>query len=265
MEITNQTPNFSIVAPGPCQAKCEFCFWEKQKTAKNYLQRLAFVLDTLPACFNQVSVTGGEPTLSPFLNDILEMLEERKERFPKVVMSTNAWKLAEHKDHVNRTVTHLNISRHSLSDDINQQIFKTKNVHHLEDLRELITTNITIPVTLNAVVKPDVSHSFFQSYINYCHGMGVDACFRVEHGSLDAINLEERLNNMFIEKVGESECPVCRSAYYDLGGTQFALKYSVLEPTKAVDGIYELVLHPNGDLTADWDGNIVVDLKEAQA
>jgi hypothetical protein len=45
-----------------------------------------------------------------------------------------------------------------------------------------------------------------------------------------------------------------------LGEIQFALKYSVLEPTDAVDGIYELIFHANGKLTADWDGNIEVDL-----
>jgi len=37
-ESTIQNPNLSIVMPGGCNAKCDFCFWKKS-TAERYDNR----------------------------------------------------------------------------------------------------------------------------------------------------------------------------------------------------------------------------------
>ena len=72
------TPNLSVMLPGACNAKCEFCFWNRDQQANkfpmmDFADRLAKVLDSLPSQFSQVSVTGGEPTISPVLDEVMDV------------------------------------------------------------------------------------------------------------------------------------------------------------------------------------------------
>ena len=47
---------------------------------------------------------------------------------------------------------------------------------------------------------------------------------------------------------------MCRVARQVVRNQQVNWKYSILEPTQNWNGIYELILQPNGKLTADWNG-----------
>ena len=40
----NSNPNFTIVLPGPCQANCDFCFWNREKDETAFIKSIKRVL-----------------------------------------------------------------------------------------------------------------------------------------------------------------------------------------------------------------------------
>ncbi len=263
-QIYYNNPNFSIVLPGPCQAHCDFCFWTKKKTADNYLDRLKYVLDNLPACFTQVSLTGGEPTLSPYFKQVCDILSDHREKIKKVVLSTNGAKLFKYIGLINWEVDFVNISRHHWNQKENEKIFGTKNIPTSEHLKKSI--DLLKDVTINCVIK-DMNPKEMITFLKYVYReLGTNkVAFRQEHGTLEPVAIEKYLLKNH-KKIGEGSCPVCRSVFFDVELDyvpqimSVAVKYSVMEPSSVIDGIYELILHPDGKLTADWDAKIEVDL-----
>ena len=75
VKSTISNPNLSIVMPGGCNGKCDFCFWQKTKPCGGYLEKLTGVFTSLPSQFSQLSITGGEPTLSPYLENVLNLID----------------------------------------------------------------------------------------------------------------------------------------------------------------------------------------------
>ncbi len=257
-QIFYENPNLSLVLPGPCQAKCDFCFWYQKKTAEDYLNRLEFVLETLPECFYQVSITGGEPTLSPYLDDVLDLLAPLKNKYKKIVMTTNGIRLGNYLQKVEQIVDHVNISRHHWLQEENEKVFKTKVIPKDGDLKHFAKF-LGDKLTFNCVIKDMPVHDMY-SFLNYSRNLGVNnVCFRQEHGSLTPVTIEEHLLTTF-KQTGEGGCPVCRSSYFDVEKMNVGIKYSILEPKEVIDGIYELILHSDGKLTADWEANIEVEL-----
>lgn len=49
-------------------------------------------------------------------------------------------------------------------------------------------------------------------------------------------------------------CPVCRSKTILVNGVYVTFKSSYAEPGNAVGELYELIYHPSGKLTTDWEG-----------
>jgi len=258
-EIFYKNPNLSIVLPGGCQAHCQFCFWYQKPTDPQWIQKLIHTLDTLPACFEQVSITGGEPTLSPYLLQTLQILASRRGKYKKIVMTTNGIRLMNYINEVSNGVDHINISRHHWLEEKNQEVFKTANVPTTSQLREMADM-FRNKLTFNCVIS-DMSVDDMHKFLVYARvDAGVNnVCFRQEHGSLDPVAIEKYLLSNY-KKTSEGGCPVCRGSYFDVNGMSVGIKYSVLEPKDVIDGIYELVLHPDGKLSADWEANIEIDL-----
>lgn len=257
-DIFYTNPNLSIVLPGPCQAKCDFCFWYQKPTDKDWLSKLEYTLDTLPQCFEQVSITGGEPTLSQYLRPVLQMLASRRGKYNKIVLTTNGIRVMDHINEIYNGVDHVNISRHHWLEEKNQEVFKTKNVPTSEQLKE-IAKLLMSKLTFNCVIKNMTVQGMYK-FLEYSKGLGVfNVCFRQEHGSLEPVTIEKHLLKKY-EKTSEGGCPVCRGSYFYVNPMNVGIKYSVLEPKDVIDGIYELVFHPDGKLTADWEANIEIDL-----
>ena len=81
--------NFSIIVPGECNAKCEFCFMKDTgEVSDNYLEELDQLLNSFPKG-HSLSLTGGEPTISLYFADVLELVKKYKHKFTKVVLTTN--------------------------------------------------------------------------------------------------------------------------------------------------------------------------------
>ena len=71
-----------------------------------------------------------------------------------------------------------------------------------------------------------------------------------------------RAQKIFEAKYGSAyvaSCPVCRVARQKVRDMQVNWKYSILEPTQNWNGIYELIIQPDGKLTADWEGVCSID------
>ncbi len=264
------TPNLSIMLPGACNAKCEFCFWNRDQEANkfpmmNYAERLSGILDALPLQFSQVSITGGEPTISPVFDEVLEVLRERRKRFPKVVLTTNAVRLLKNENIINEVVDHINISRHHYSDTENRFIFKTNSVPSEEELADIMNGNYGADICFNCVVAPDVPSKFCERFIDWAGDFGTIAAtnFRIYHESMGDCNAQK----VFEKKYGSTDastCPVCKVLRMKVRGMQVNWKYSVLEPTQHWEGIYELVMQPDARLTADWAGRLEVKPEEIQ-
>ena len=138
MKIIKDNPNFSILLPSTCNASCKFCFWNRDTTCSdNYLELVRSQLNNIPDIFDQISLTGGEPTRSKYFAPVLDMID--KNRWKKVVLTTNGNNLMVHKDSLNK-IDFINISRHHWDDAENYKIFGTETVPSKEDLKKFMTT-----------------------------------------------------------------------------------------------------------------------------
>jgi len=259
-------PNFSIIVPGPCNAQCSFCFWKQQIIADFYLLKLQNTLNNIPKEFTQISLTGGEPCLSYFLIPILQTID--KKRFPKVVLTTNGTSLfrvlEKHSLLIKDKIKYINISRHHYIDNNNRKIFGTESVPDKFEIKKAINLakNLGIETTINCVISEKTMEQDIYSMIGFVHEVGAkNICFRKQHGSLEPTEIEKCFSKHY-PIITEGGCPVCRSKLQKILGTNVSWKASSIEPSKEGDGIFEAVFHPNGNLTADWNGNIELNFND---
>jgi len=272
MNVKVNNPNFSIVVPGKCDSSCQFCFGSDKKLKKigriKYLKKLRDTLDGLPPYFTQISITGGEPTLSPLLEDILHSID--KDRFPKLVLTTTATKNGNllGTRFIDK-VDHINISRHSIDDEENRKIFCNNDIPDKEELKELITElNIAgIDVTLSCVLREKVIlDELFRAriiqYIKFAKEVNATACQFRKNQTPDSDLNPTRYELAFSEYqvVHRNECPVCRSETKYIDGMSITWRASLFEPSNEWNGIYELIFQPDGIVTSDWAGENEIDI-----
>lgn len=262
MKITNPYgPNTTLMLPGSCNAACEFCFWNrgeaKIKPPVDYLNRVFAVLSMLPDEFRVLSISGGEPTLSPWFGRVLARLGQhrRTHRLDRVVLTTHGGNLAPFITAVGCVVDHVNVSRHAIGTAENRDVFRTDKVPTDEALRDMVLrlhSETACDVTLNCVVQPDVSVAFCDQFIEYAKDLGADAVsFRKVASDASPTATE----TIFAAKYGvqnETKCPVCRGMEQNVNGFTVRWKGSVAEPSLQTSGIYETVIHPDGNVYADW-------------
>jgi MoaA/NifB/PqqE/SkfB family radical SAM enzyme len=262
MDIVVQDPNLSVVVPGGCNAHCDFCFWKEIDSLpiSQFNKRLRKTVDLLPDLFYQVSVTGGEPTLCSGIKSILKIL---RKRFEKVVFTTNG--VALEPDMVKGLVDHVNISRHHWDDDINVGVYQARGIPTANDLKSLCDemNQVGIDVTLHCVLTEFVTNKKhvlqFIDFAKACGASGIS--FRKQH-SVKSTNAPSAVEKLFLKykEIYFTECPVCRSKTQLINGMPVNWKSSSLEPSKGLDGIYELIMHPDGVLTSDWEAQQNVEL-----
>ena len=151
MKLSVVNPNLSVILPVGCNAKCDFCYWSPDFGLTT--DRFEFISKTLPEAFNQVSITGGEPTLHPLLIDYLNIA---RNRFDKIVLNTNGYKLT---PKIANMVNHVNISRHHFSDEENNKIFNTIDIPTALDIKLLL--KLTNNITLNCVLPDNFNNKEF--------------------------------------------------------------------------------------------------------
>lgn len=190
METYNQDPNFSIVMPGGCNAECPFCF-NNNKTKPKSCSEIKFIiglwerLRLLPKQFYQISITGNEPMLSPYINGVMEVCKEAKNEYTNILLTTNGTNLLKNPQRIIDGVHHINISRHHYDEKKNKDIFRgTYNITNAE-LTEIIDvySRQGIDVSLNCVINNNTTQDFINFYIDFAKIIGANAVrFRKENG-----------------------------------------------------------------------------------
>ena len=267
MNLYNNNPNFSIVMPGGCNANCEFCFNDAnvpEKMDVAYLSRLMLIFDRIEPEFRQISITGGEPLLSPVFHDVMKMIKNRKRRFPKVVLTTNGTFAKELgiAIAINGAVDHINISRHHFDQIENKKIFGGSYDVSDNDLLEIIDGygKIGIDVSVNCVINNNTDSGFTEQFISWSRSMGFNAVhFRQENGNLKPTDTERYYADKY-NILSFGTCPVCRSAEQRIKGIPVVWKSSVMEPSDVMEQIYEVIYQPDGKLYADWSKKQLVDI-----
>jgi molybdenum cofactor biosynthesis enzyme MoaA len=253
-------PNFTIVAPGGCNANCEFCFWKQDKTAKSYLKKLKETMELLPSQFYMISISGGEPTISPYFTKILDSIDP--EQFVHRILTTNGTQLIKHMDKVVEKIQHINISRHHWDDEVNSSIFASKTIpstKHIIECVDALNQN-GIDVTFSCVLTDEyiLTKEHIIQYIEYAKSCGASHIYlRKKHENLMPHELEKEFG---VAKIIKShDCPACRTRVQLIKGIDVHWKTSVLEPTETLpDVLFETIFNSNGNLTSDWASNIVI-------
>lgn len=259
--MSEENPNFTVITNGGCAAKCSFCTDSyTRKASKQYLENLEKALSpdgALPYNFIQCSISGGEPTTSPNLQEILEIITESR-RFRKVVLTTNGAKLDEHKELIAKHISHLNISRHGIGDAVNEQVFQTKHFIKDAQLKDVCSyfNRMGIDVNFNYVYTKDkmLTKPEVIAYVEYAKSMGANSVslrYDQNENSLTPTPVEQEFSDYKI--VYSGGCPVCRNHTVLVNGLQTVFKASFAEPSNTINGVYELIYGIDGKLTTDWE------------
>lgn len=266
MNITNPYgPNTTVLLPGDCNAHCDFCFWHRDganiKFDHTFSDSVREQLMRLPTEFNCISVSGGEPTLSPeFTRFSLMLLAHRKELgFKRTVLTTHGGNLLRNLDVAVAAYDHINISRHAIGHAKNAKIFKTYKIPRDDDVKNLIKQihkTSSTDVTLNCVVPPDVKTAFIDEFIEYAKKLGADAVSFRKYASNTKPTVAERAYAKRYGYESETKCSVCRGATMLKDGFQVRWKGSVEEPSLETNGVYEAVVHPDAKVYTDWNRQV---------
>lgn len=293
--------NFSIFVDDYCNADCKFCVAQLRYQHRNemynkehikdrdkYLDRLAEVLKLVRPLNPSISITGGEPTLSPILTDILKMVD--KLGFRKRTITTNSSGLFRKQNGdliINNLIkyewNHLNISRESYNDKLNKQIMR----YNIEDeycsnemLKEIlqITNKSEMRHRLSCLLLKESVNSVeeIKKYIDYYSSIGANNFIFRELMDYDrhSVNREKieycdsnkiRLNDIWKEmsKYTEFERYLNILGYYyyveiykykglTIASESANLNQQYTEKDKHKDIVYEIVFHNNGNLCGSW-------------
>ena len=294
-------PNFSIRTPGGCNAKCAFCFYKRgpdELPPKKYLEYILNVVKNIPPECNAVSITGGEPTISPYLGMIMAALGNRS--FERIVLTTNGldFNTFNFKEYDN--LTHVNVSYHHHHSAVRAKIYDRKTIpsdgHDWQPRVDLRPNDFKLnnPSTINHMKESGKIFSLsctltdqFKDYnefikymetiyvMNQQHNIIDRVMIRVDHakGIAEDHPLESLMytDSRFIYEGGvENDC-VKHGVYKYNNSLNIDFKYAVLEPSIVMEdiskmvkklggytSIYEYICQPNGKVTLDWEGNNVI-------
>jgi hypothetical protein len=272
-------PNFTAILPGKCQARCPFCIEPEGPAPPSisyWLTSFSSLLNSeLPPNFSTVSLSGGEPSLSPAFPDALSLLAQHRisGRLKRTVLTTNGFMrgMTAHLDTIGRAITNVNISRHATDDGANIRVFKSRGVPGKADLTDLVSelNRRGVPVNLNCVYSAE--HAFGASisthsrsriraeakrYISFAQEIGASSVvFRFDHRTWNSekpTRLEAAFDDYAI--VHQASCASCCVVGKVIGGLPVNFKRSAYEPVELhlETELYELVLHSDGALYRDW-------------
>jgi len=260
-------PNFSVILPGKCNCRCAFCFWEYEKSPDDWTRNLIKTVHSLPKEYVRCSISGGEPTLSPVFDGVVDLIASLRD-WEAIVLTTNGTMLSDRVGAI-RNINHLNISRHHHDEKINQGIFKTKSVPGKDELSGLFTkvNNMGIDVNLNCVLCDQFNgRNDVEEFISFAKDMGVQSiCFRQDQ----VLNSTEMPKEMkWFDDIVSTDgwaCDVCKIYNQIIGGIRCTWKAAYAEPSVTTGAVYELVYHQNGILSSDWGAKNVINLSPTPA
>ena len=270
--------NLSIFVDDYCNADCKFCVAQLRyenigkiyskpviEDDEEYFRRLEEVLKFIAPLNVSVSLTGGEPTLSPKFVRIVKLLDKYNIR--KRTITTNGSALLKKVDGkriidylIDYNFDHLNISKTHYDEEINKKIMHYKKGYcSNEDLSYIIGYAMAhnLRPRLSCLLLKDGIHDVdgMAKYIEFYEKLGIDnIIFRelMDYDEQSMCNIEKmaynkrnkvRLNDVWKE-VDKDKRFV---PYRNLLGY-----YYYVEKNSHKDLVYEMVFHPNGNLNGSW-------------
>lgn len=281
LDIVQPEPNLTAILPGECQARCRFCHERKGPAPASlsaWMRSFEELIGELPShLFRVLSLSGGEPTLSPVFAELLELLRGRHGRFTRVVLTTNGGALTRHLHQLPGAVSNVNLSRHAVDDADNEGVFRldplftSPGVPSRNTLGELIRAlgSAGVLVNLNCVysakhfmgrrvegVEVAALRARAEDYIRMARDLGAHSIsFRYDHHTQHE-DAPTFLEDLFADQANYrvTSCSSCRVVTKLLGGLPVNFKRSAFEPVSLhpPSELYELVFHSNGVLARDW-------------
>lgn len=293
--------NFSIFVDDYCNADCRFCVAQLRyehiskmynkvhiTDMEKYLARLEEVLKIVRPLNPSVSITGGEPSISPIIVEILKLVD--KYNFRKRTITTNGSGLLKTVDNdalINHLVkygwNHLNISRAHYDDAMNKEIMRYKCGEEycgMSELRDIINTlkSTDLHHRLSCLLLKDGIGTLdsLKRYVDTLNNIGVNNYIFRELMDYDknSVNLEKmrycdankvRLNEIWEEMEQHKEFEPYMNLlgyyyyveiYHYLGATIASesanLNQQYAEKEKHPDTVYEMIFHNNGNLCGSW-------------
>lgn len=256
-----------------CNGKCDFCVEQGcpiNENADDFLDstdRMLYEMNKA-GCLNSVSVTGGEPLLFSKLTDLIKILKNYPIQF--LTMNTNGTFLNKHLDKIDGVFDFIDISRHAIDDNDNEQIFRTK-VPSKEELKkikdQLQKTKMRIQCVMYKVKTIDEMNEFIKAF-NFAD----DLSFR----RLMKLSDEYRANY----EIGEDDYDSVLNYAYDnfdfiqqtiqdyyvyeiwkAFGVDVTFSYSNMkmlrerENCESDDVFREFIIHPDGMVSGSWKKN----------
>ena len=294
--------NFSIFLDDYCNADCRFCVAQLRyshrqamylkphiEDSREYFKRLDEVLELIRPLNPSVSITGGEPTLSPKLYEVIKMVDDYG--FRKRTITTNGSGLLNKVKNSGRVIdelirynwNHLNISRTSYSDEVNRRIMRYCKDEEYCDNQMLktiieITNDSPLKHRLSCLLLKESVNSVekIKEYLDYYRQIGVNnVIFReLMDFSKDSINTEKikycldnkiRLNDIWedFEKYPEFVPYLNILGYYyyveiykyhgmTVASESADINQQYVEKEKNENMVYDMIFHPNGNLCGSW-------------
>lgn len=256
--------NIHIELPGGCSGKCSFCIAENAKMeTQNYTDALKQLIEGFaknPIHNQSISITGREPTESPYILDLLRLIREHKDKFSRVVMTTNGSQLNSIANQINLSecIDHINISRHHYRKSKRNKIFGINSEFITDDEIKRLMIRADFPESVTFVATMDkkrVNNPFFvYKFVNYCKKMGVKCHFRRDYNLSPWFTwwLAHWFVEEYQEEAEEQSCPVCRRIYHKINGVDVTWILGATRPEEIIES-YDLIFKPDGLLYYDWN------------
>ena len=301
--------NLSIFLDDYCNADCQFCvaqlrfenkgmMYKKEKISSNeeYFRRLDYVLNYLKPLNPSVSITGGEPSKSHRLPEVLRLIN--KYNYRKRTITTNGSGLLDNMDGktviqhiIDNKFQHLNISKAHYDEDVNKSIMRYETGYCSNEMLKTIIAyskaNHLRPRMSCILLKSGISSlDEMIQYMEFYQRMGLDnVIFRelMDYDKESMSNPEKMqycidnkvyLNDIWKAIDNDSRFTPIRNllGYYyyveiykyqniDMCSEGANLVKLYDEKEKHADVVYEMVFHPNGNLNGSWVDNEDILLK----
>ena len=301
--------NLSIFLDDYCNADCRFCvaqlrfenkgmMYKKEKISSDeeYFRRLDYVLNYLKPLNPSVSITGGEPSKSHRLPEVLRLIN--KYNYRKRTITTNGSGLLDNMDGktviqhiIDNKFQHLNISKAHYDEDVNKSFMRYETGYCSNEMLETIIAyskaNHLRPRMSCILLKSGISSlDEMIQYMEFYQRMGLDnVIFRelMDYDKESMSNPEKMqycidnkvyLNDIWKVIDNDSRFTPIRNllGYYyyveiykyqniDMCSEGANLVKLYDEKEKHADVVYEMVFHPNGNLNGSWVDNEDILLK----
>jgi len=292
--------NMTIFIDELCNADCKFCIsllryehkneiYEKQKIKNHeeYYRRLRKVLDIVAPLQPSISITGGEPTISPRIIEIAKILDEYDIR-KRVVTSNSTGLFRKFNGEfvidalIENNFDHINISRSHYDDALNREVmqYKAKNYTSLNHIEKVLTVLNDSPIShrLSCVLLQEGVKNLddIKKYVDVLSSVGGNNFIFREMMDFDKNSVNKpmmeymdankvRLNDVWKEFDNDSEMEAVMNilGYYyyveiykyknfTVTSESANLNQQYVEKDTNPDMVYEMIFHENGNLNGSW-------------